>query len=337
MLIATADIHLSDNLRDEYRLAFMENRLPQIVKSHKAGGVIILGDITEEKDRHSAWLVNRVVDAMKGLAAVCPVLVIMGNHDYTSPSDPFFRFLGDIPGITWVSQPTHSYHMESKFWRKTLPPSILLPHSRDPEKDWAKLDLQDVEFIFAHNTFEGATGGFGRELHGVPLSLLPKGVPIIAGDVHVPQTKGVLTYIGAPYHVDFGDDYQPRLLKFEKHGWHDLPLRGFPQKQLVEIRRLSDLNKQDHLSVGDILKVRAYPKDYADWPKWRKEIHQWAQEGGYALYQLVCAARSPAKSSNTDNDRAAIRDDDEVLRDYAQRMGIDANTLKMGLKIKGRS
>src|SRR5215831_11248250 len=88
--ILTADLHLSANPRDAYRFAF----LPYLRKlARSVDWVVILGDLTEQKDFHPAALVNRIASELHRLAQVTRVYFVMGNHDRLDEAAPFFQFL----------------------------------------------------------------------------------------------------------------------------------------------------------------------------------------------------------------------------------------------------
>ena len=91
--LVTGDWHFSDNPRDDYRHAYMK-KLMRLIKRKKVNNLIVLGDLTEEKDRHSAWLVNQVVLHFAELSQLCKIYILRGNHDYVDPDTPFFSFLG---------------------------------------------------------------------------------------------------------------------------------------------------------------------------------------------------------------------------------------------------
>ena len=198
--LLTADWHLSDNPRDAYRFEFLEQRLPKLIRHYQISRLYLLGDLTEAKNHHSSQLVNRIIDGLLHIQDQgAEVFLLRGNHDSDADTDnPFFGFAGYFNDFHYIHQPTH------------FDGDLLLPHSRDPARDWRDLDLAGVTMILAHATFTGAVGSNRAPLAGVapPSST----IPIVSGDVHVPQKIGNVTYVGAPFSIDFGDDYQPRVL-----------------------------------------------------------------------------------------------------------------------------
>lgn len=323
MIIATADLHLSDQSRDSYRHSFME-ALPAILDRRKADACVIFGDLTEEKDRHSAWLVNKVIAHLCAIGR--PTMVVQGNHDCINPDHPFFGFIGRIPDLTWIGSPCTADELGEP-WASLLGDTLILPHTRDYKRDWEGLRLKGRNYIFAHNTFEGADGGFGRKMEGVPLSVFPKDALVVSGDVHVPQELGCVTYVGAPYHVDFGDSYYPRLLELVGQGLRSIKL-DFPHKQLLEVSSIDDLDDYETLHEDDILKIRIKVQDYAQWPDIKARVMQWGKSNGFQIHAVLPVMKQrKVKQDLADN---APQTDKEVLQEYAERHGVDTATLKVG-------
>jgi DNA repair exonuclease SbcCD nuclease subunit len=324
-VLVFADIHLSDNPRDSYRHAFMR-RVPDLLRKHKCSMCLILGDITESKDNHGAWLVNTVADHLHRISQVCPVVINRGNHDYVIVDHPFYKFLSHFHGVTWINSPTN------------LPiPGLgecrFLPHTINYKKDWADIDLKSNGWIFAHNTFTGAALGGGQIADGIPLSIFPGSAKVLSGDVHIPQTLGPVTYVGAPYLVDFGDDYDPRVMLLEDGKTKSLRVSG-PQKRLLTVNSVKELPivAKDYCHSGDILKIRVSidAADFASWPEIKKAAHDWAVQNSYVPYSIHPVMVGTAQTSRQDEPKLQNSSDDEIIQKYSQSRGLDETTLKTG-------
>ena len=338
--LVTSDWHLTDSPRDEYRWGFVEKVLPAILKEEQVGLLLFLGDITEAKSQHSAELVNRLVAAFKRLAELCPVVGLTGNHDGLSPDAPFFAFLSEVQrgAISWVQRPTVLADL------KNVPKgfsaaerTILLPNTRQPEKDWEDIPFREYDWAFAHQCFATAKSESGFALSGTSLSFFPKGMTIIAGDIHRPQTSGPLTYVGSPYHVDFGDGFEPRVLLWDGKRVESLPVNS-PQKALVEAGSLKELSKQK-LPEGDIVKVRYEVESYDKWPEAKKEIERWAEERGLVL-QLAQPVinTTPAKARKRADGEGALGaaeelSDEDILTAYGKKRQVSDAYVSAGLKL----
>lgn len=329
--LITSDLHLSANPRDEYRHEFM-GRLRKMIAEHKVNTLLILGDLTEQKDKHESELVNRVVGHIDRLAQLVDKLIILrGNHDWLNdPSMPFFRFLGKLPNVTWINNPT-------------MVGALFLPHTTNYAKDWAKYidsGFDGVSIVFAHNTFDGTLGDNGHRLDGVPPSIFPKRLTVVSGDVHGAQNVGPVIYVGAPYTVDFGDDYAPRVLLWDENGRLDsIPCRG-PQKELLEVKSVTDLQKAARLrglQEGDILKVRVTidRAETAVWAEMREEVRAWGAKQGYLIHVVQPVVEDAQRRLDTAKRRRVSKSDDQLFGDYCRRIGIDDKTAAVGRKIMG--
>lgn len=329
MLLVTGDWHLSSNPRDGYRHAWVE-RFIALAQAKQPKAIIILGDLTEEKDRHTAGLVNDIVAFIAELAQICPVVGLQGNHDYVAdPSYGFWPFLSCIKNIEWLIKPEANV-----FGIGNL---LYLPHTRNYKQDWAAVRFDGYDWIFAHNTFEGASTEHGHKLSGIPRSVFPGDARVISGDIHTPQqlpldNGGYVVYVGAPYLCDFGDDYKPRILELHENGrYKSIPCPG-AQKRLVTISGPEELQLQTHVKPGDILKVRVSlsMKERERWPEVQAEVRKWAETMDCILYAVQ------PKFQVTNAGRARLepgqrRSDEDTLKQYAAARKVNPATLETGL------
>jgi hypothetical protein len=334
--LVTADLHLSDNSRDYYRIKFLQ-ALRKYVDREDIAHVLILGDLCEDKDRHGAWLVNTIVDELTQLAELARVTLLKGNHDYIDVESPFYAFLGRLANVEYVGAPTKRERLSRKSgeaWGRVL----FLPHTPNYKRDWADIDFGAADWVFCHNTFQGADAGFGRELDGIPTEIFGSSkVKVISGDVHVPQKLGPVTYVGAPYTIDFGDSYEPRVLLIDEGKVRSFQLRG-PQKRLVEINSVEELNDRDDIFDGDIVKVRVNiaHDDYQNWPSIRASVFKWGEAAGVQVHQVVpIVAKASVNQKKRRED--APRSDEELLEEYAKHRGVDKRTLRTGLLLMQES
>jgi len=333
--LVTGDFHLSDNPRDRYRHEF-QKRLRGMVKKHDVTLTIILGDLTDVKDYHGAVLVNEIADHLDQLSELCHVIILKGNHDYLGdPDNPFFKWIGKVPNIKWINEPMHTSLNLKREFIMPFGNALFLPHTNNYEKDWEHVSTEKrFDWVFAHNTFEGAKVG-ARRLDGIPLSIFPSKCRVISGDIHYPQDVGKqLTYVGAPYTCHFGDSYEPRVILIDDNGKiHSIPCEG-RQKRLIEIKSLKELDKYD---MGeDILKIRyVLPSSKSDkWPDIKAEIKEWGKGQPF----IIDAIHPVMEHEGTDaivRTRGSRKTDDELIRDYVKRTGASGSTLKTGLKLIG--
>ena len=282
-ILLTTDLHLSEKVEDQYRF----DLFPWIVKHYrnKVHTVIILGDLTDRKNYHADFFVNKVVDSIRSLAKHFEVFLLCGNHDYdVDPTQPFFSFLGKYKNVNYILKPL--------FWQNKG--MLFLPHSRDPGKDWSilsKPEVNNLNAIFMHQTFRGAITESGYELGGIsPKRFKHFKCPVFSGDIHVQQQLGPITYVGCPYHIRYGDQFEPRLLlldyNFETQDIH-FPA---PRKIALELTHGHDFGLKNYeLQKGDKVKVRLYlPRnEFGNWPKHRDRIRKMAKKIEIKLHSII--------------------------------------------------
>jgi DNA repair exonuclease SbcCD nuclease subunit len=324
--LVTADIHLSENPRDAYRFDFMA-KLPTLAKRHKADEVTILGDLTDQKDRHSAWLVNKVANALHTISKVCPVRVLRGNHDYIDGDTPFFRWLSKVDNIYWINQPIQHDG------------DLFLPHTYNYERDWDGVFTESYDHIFTHNTFKGAISEHGVEIsNGIPLSVLPKDADVISGDVHVPQTIEQVTYVGAPYHIKFGDTYQSRfIVTHPGDRWNSYDIETTNKHLLTAHYNRGKLTcpKMD-VRAGDVVKMQIHIdlEHCAQWWEIKETARQLCDKREVTL---ITASPIIKYGRMTERMQAAQqrspRQDDATLREFSKARNVDDRTLDVGIKL----
>ena len=288
--LVTGDVHFSSEPKDDYRWDLWPY-LGKVAENYDCGALVILGDLTVAKDRHPSLLVNRLIDAIMALpGALNKVCIIKGNHDYIQESDPFFSFLNYIPGVEMHSQPSE---LESGI--------LLLPNSPFPKQLWQEANIWAYDLVFAHQTVAGAVSSTGRKLDGLYLDPPPDSkTKILAGDIHVPQKIGCLEYVGAPYHVHFGDTYEPRVVVIEGETLQTISVPTlFPNKTTIEISDPAELG-QLMAGTSDMVRIRykAAPSAQVEWPRVRQEIADQAKRFSWNLQQveMQIGEASPASS-----------------------------------------
>lgn len=326
-VLLTTDWHLNSNPRDAYRHDW-QRELCSVVADNHVDTVAFLGDLTDDKDNHSAALVNKIIDHLSNLRDKCAhIYFLRGNHDYVNPDCPFFQFIEAMPGFSWINTPQH-LRVPGLGGRTAL----FLPHTHDYERDWHDVPFdRDADVIFAHNTFAGTISESGKQLTGIPTSVFPKGVPVYSGDIHIPQEVGPVTYVGSPYTVDFGDDYQPRVLILNGTRVQSIPCSG-TQKRLIEATSAKHaLRRLGNISNKDIVKLRVAVADRTKW----KATKQWLLDeasklGVRVLLEPVLEQQQPRTGKRYRVE--AARRDDEVFADYCAALGVPEDLAKAGMR-----
>jgi len=274
------DLHLTEQPRDAYRFRiFKWIREQQATFSPKA--TIFMGDLTDKKDKHASTLVNRIMDELSNLDKF---YMLMGNHDYIDPSQPFFKFMGGV----FMYEPT----MINKL--------LFIPHTRS-ESEFARacksFNSVSLDYVFCHQTFEGAIAETGVRLSGYSQAHIDQLQPrlgIYAGDVHRPQRAANVVYVGAPYHIRFGDDFDPRCILLEDDGTPKNLYFETVRKWALTVRCGSDIAQNKRLFKGDQAKVtiELAREEAVDWRTHKKDVLEAAKVKGLELFGVVLKVNS---------------------------------------------
>lgn len=339
-LLITGDLHLTDRPQDEYRWAFLDWLHKEAVV-RAADAVVILGDLTDAKDYHSSRLVNRVVTALTNQSRVYSTVILRGNHDGIDEHLPYFTFLNEVPGIAFVREAGTLVFDDTN-----LPNVLLMPHRKDVLPFWKHhtLKLDSACLVLGHVTVDGALGENGMELKGVNLRSYLKTqefdkIPIISGDVHVPQQCGGVTYVGSPYPIRFGDDFQPRILQVDFTNPTTFTMESvfcpaWARKLSLNLSgvecELPSLGKKDQVKIA----VTLMQKDLHLWPKVRERITKEVEESGSRLHSLQLFKLSEVSlKAAQGHDVSRKRPEEERIPLYVAKKGAPEDYATEGVKI----
>lgn len=276
-VLITTDLHFSDRANAEYRWDVLEH-LTDAMQKHDATDLFILGDLTDEKDHHSAALVHRMIEGFNYLRdtrySETPqeIHILKGNHDYIDPDLPFFSFL------RWMYEDVH-YIQDTILDRRDF---LFLPHTRHPEIDWRDdvviEQMKAAKFIFCHQTFTGGVSQDGYPMEGSSYENLIKphtDALVFSGDLHKQQVIGdKVHYVGSPYPTTFQrTKHQGRfvLLDAESGTFEDIKVDMGQRFSIVadinDEHGLHKLMEDNHVGEDDILKITVTSDD--------KSVHKW--------------------------------------------------------------
>lgn len=338
-LCLAADLHLTAQKSDEYRWQVFP-KLMSVVEKEKADAVVLLGDITDFKDKHPAELVNRMVDGVSALAEKCDVIFVVGNHDYVNAEWPFFQFLKHIPNVHVFSKPVH--------W---CDGTWFLPHTRTPETDWKEL-LQNPEFCEAslfcmHQPVIGSETSDNYTLdHGLDNLWFSKNISdfdgtVISGDIHHPQVVGDVEYIGSPYPVRFGDDIEGRfvIVDTDKPSEVKSVFLHIIKKAKLRVKSVKDLDDTlTKMKIGpkDQIKIdlELSGDDILSKERLKREVEALLETRGIQSFGCAVSAEKVERASSTQVDEPTTllgQSKQAVVKFFAQKENLSADIKEIGL------
>lgn len=326
--LLTADLHFDDDPANSYRWDVF-GRLHRALDrmKHASTELLILGDLCDRKDRHSAALVQKVRSHIRQLAqhpALLVLRVIPGNHDLSEAGVAFWEFLGDLPRVKFYVKPTL---VGAKLFIPFLPTFAQL----EGHALFAK-----AEAVFMHQPITGARDERGGTIQGFAAFPELRERKVYSGDIHLPQSIGKrkpwLTYVGAPHPVRYGDDHPTRflLLDHEFNVAEELAFRSI-RKSSLEVASVEELDAQGPWLEGDRLRVRLryFHHHAGSWNEAVARIDAWAKERGVMITGAEPVLQG-AVSSTAGGAAKTYEEPADVLEAFGEAEALPAKLLSIG-------
>lgn len=329
-VLCVTDLHLTANPSDEYRWSVFEN-VRSLVRRSDIKAVFILGDITDAKDYHSATLVNRMVKEVTEIAALVPVLILRGNHDYLKEGHSFFEFFNymNLP-ITFVTENT-----EAEVDGDHL---LFIPHTKNFLEDNKDVVYSDYDYVFIHQTVSGFLSENGTVMENSLTieTFKSKHTKVFAGDLHQPQVIGNVTYIGSPYPVRYGDNFTGRclILDTEVHSFKEFKN---VKRASIHAKGIDDFfDKINDLEEGDSVKVvlTLMPHEKSDWFSYKSAISDYCKANKITLAGLAMKASDVKRITVSNTVKVSSqKTPDKVLSTFAEIEALGGELLDVGLSL----
>jgi hypothetical protein len=197
-------------------------------------------------------------------------------------------------------------------------PIAMIPHYRTQEEFNAAVDYcagAKPDAFLVHQTFEGAIAETGVRLSGLsasPIELLKPPLGVYAGDVHRPQTQGWVTYVGCPYQVRFGDDFEPRCIHVSKSGVEAYPWFEAPRKWALTVRGAEDILGNKNLYEKDQVKltIELAREESIGWKKVKQEVLTTCKKRKLQVYGVKVEVRTTKQKQRIKLQEKYIKDAD---------------------------
>jgi hypothetical protein len=181
--------------------------------------VAITGDLFHNKSRIEAPGIRLFKELVCGLAEVCPVVLIRGNHDYRQDMDDSTDLIGalvvETPNVHYLDATGHYTFGNIGFGVVAIQDALAkgdasaqaqveeLPVFPDPREFDQNIDLTVALF---HGTINGCTlQNYARSPQGYPIEWFEGYDLVLLGDVHLRQTKTRWGYAGSLIQQNFGE------------------------------------------------------------------------------------------------------------------------------------
>ena len=211
--------------RQIYDAEILVSEVIRVTREEQPTIVIILGDVLDRHETIHVTPLTLAVNFFKELAEMCPVYVIIGNHDrktnreFLTEEHPFVAMKG-YPNIHIVDKTLvsyiHPYGMishdndDGNYVKMTFVPYVSpgrFMEALNTVDNW-----QDSTVIFCHQEFKGCDLGGVVSKDGDEVNI--RDIQLISGHIHTHQILGNLFYTGTPMQVNFGESEDKAIYMF---------------------------------------------------------------------------------------------------------------------------
>lgn len=214
----------------------LEVQLVDAIRREAVQCVVLLGDILDTFERIHTQALNRAYRLIDTLRNEAHVMVLVGNHDLINnqqflTDQHWMNAMKDWSNVTIVDRVVTRRVADLELTFVPYVPVQRFAEALDTALSTDK--WQQVDYIFAHQEFQGCKMGAIQSVHGDPW---PLDAPmVISGHIHDYQRpQDNVLYIGASVQNNFGDQTDPRLLCIQgpHRQWTEIPVL-LPKKKTV--------------------------------------------------------------------------------------------------------
>lgn len=204
-IIHISDIHIRAGNHDKSRyteyLSVFDNLFQSL--SHQTciiqntSVIVVTGDLFHHKNKLEPYGLELALHLLRGLAALAPVFVIRGNHDYRQDvpkeRDMITALMSyQIPNVNYLDKTgVYTYHNLS-FGLVAIQDTLLYGATTGISPDLPPFPKGNSEYNIAlfHGTIAGCTLQTGQNiLHGYPIDWFQGFDAILLGDIHLQQVN----------------------------------------------------------------------------------------------------------------------------------------------------
>jgi len=340
----TADLHLTDKPRDDYRWNFL-SWLESFLAEKQVRYLFILGDLLDDKDNHASSLVNKFIRHLKRLLKVLDdntggagkIFLLAGNHDSTDQTQPYFTFLHrSLNGrIFFFTRPA-----EIGLWQQRY---LFLPYSKTFDEYVQKYDFSKYDRVLIHQPV--CTGEGIEYANGVDVAVLGTcGGSVLAGDIHTRNQVGKYISVGAPFPVNMNDLYVPRVLidvdgeltsfdvpSIRKVKLNVTSVADFVAKATIAFDRPEELKAEGDCAKVEVMLPRS---EFGSWKEISKQVQAEAETMGIKATSLsVVEKKSRPILVRRTEETAKTKTPLSTLIDYAKVYNVDDGLMEYGRKL----
>ena len=201
--VRNGSIEWLENIRSYFNDFFIPLIKSQKKKKQKPC-VVIAGDYFDNRQNIDIAVLNSAMDTITDIASLCPVYIMIGNHDIYKKSDTDITSLRPMLDMKNVTLIYDKMELEIKSGKKFL----LVSWVGDMKKE-NKIIVENkdkYDYLVFHTELTGMTYANNRPIvNGLQIDVCDDNCRILSGHIHKRQESKKGLYFGSPYQMDRSD------------------------------------------------------------------------------------------------------------------------------------
>ena len=326
---------------------FQDFLLPLLKKELTKDDIIVhLGDLFDNRSVVPINILNYAQNLLEEMAQICPVHIIIGNHDlYTKATNDVntVKLYKYIPNITVYEEPT-----KIDFMGKSI---LMLPwvEKRKNQIEILK-QFSGCDYLFCHSDLNGAKMHLTSVAHKnhdkIDVEEFSGYKGVYSGHIHINQVNKNFTFVGNLFEMDRNDLGNQKgifILDVIEGSERFVPNLVSPKYKKVYLRTEEDILSLDGVSTKDYIDLFISNSLLINNRKLRRKLEMMLESGNFASVEYMDditiekAERGEIVNENTSEDSedgiipTIQLEYTEMIREYINNQKYDSDKIKSGV------
>ena len=327
---------------------FQDFLLPLLKKELTKDDIIVhLGDLFDNRSVIPINILNYAQNILEEMAQICPVHVIIGNHDlYTKSTNDVntVKLYKYIPNITVYEEPSKIEFMGR---------SILMLPWVEKRKDQIEIlkKFSGCDYLFCHSDLNGAKMHLTSVAHKnndkIDVEEFSGYKKVFSGHIHINQVSKNFTFVGNLFEMDRNDlGNQKGIFIIDVIDGNERFIHNTvsPKYKKVYIRREEDIESLDSVSTKDYIDLFISNSLLINNRKLRRKLEIMLESGNFASVEymddLTIMGDEKMKESGIEDSEEINEEVDaptiqleytDMIREYINSSKYDSDKIKSGV------
>jgi len=324
---------------------FQDFLIPLLKKELTKDDIIVhLGDLFDNRSVIPINILNYVQDLLEQISKICPVHIIIGNHDlYTKATNDVntVKLYKYIPNITVYEEPT-----KIDFMGKSI---LMLPWV-EKRKDQIEVlkQFSGCDYLFCHSDLNGAKMHLTSVAHKnndkIDVEEFSGYKGVYSGHIHLVQNNKNFTFVGNLFEMDRNDLGNQKgifILDAIDGSERFIPNTVSPKYQKLYLRTEEDILSLDNVSTKNYIDLFISNSLLINNRKLRRKLEAMLEGGNFASVEyLDDLVIEKAEKGEVITESVEVEDGiiptiqleyTEMIREYINSQKYDSDKVKNGV------